>query len=361
MVSLTPTDDQQLIIEAINRFATTDIRKTAHEHDEKSEPDLDAVQKGWQIGLIPSAIPESMDGFGEMSAVTGVLANEELAFGELSTALHIMTPALFAFPLVLYGTEAQQSQCIEMFLGDELAPATAALLEPGIGFDPYDLSTIATIEGEKITLNGVKAYVPLAESSEVMLVYAKDSESGGGCAYIVETSAEGASIEKRELLLGIRALPTYRVHFNDVKVSASARVEIDYGVILNRMRLGLASMAVGVARASYEYALEYAKGRVQFGKPIAQNQSIAFMLAESRIDIDAARLMVWEAAWKIDKGEDATRESVLAKQFADKMVLQVTDSGVQTLGGYGFIREYPAERWLRNGRGFPTFDGLTII
>ena len=361
MVSFTPTEDQQLLIDTINRYATVDIRKTAHEHDEKSEPDLDTIRKGWQIGLIPASIPETIGGFGEMSAVTSVLASEELAFGELSTALHIMTPALFAYPLVLYGREDQQAQYIEMFLDEDIAPATGALLEPGIGFDPHDMKTTATVSGDTITLNGTKAFVPLAESAEVMLVYAKDSESGVVSAYIVETSADGVHIEKRELLLGIRALPTYRLNFADVTVSANAKIAIDYKVILNRMRLGLASMAVGIARASHEYAVDYAKGRVQFDRPIAQNQSIAFMLAEGRIDIDAARLMIWEAAWKIDRGEDATREAVLAKQFADKMVLFVTDSGVQTLGGYGFIREYPAERWLRNGRGFPTFDGLTII
>lgn len=361
MVSFTPTEDQQLLIDTINRYATTDIRKTAHEHDESSAPDLEVIAKGWQIGLIPSAIPETMGGFGEMSAVTGVLANEELAFGELSTALHIMTPALFVYPLVLYGTEAQQSQHIEMFLDEGVAPATGALLEPGITFDPYELKTVATVNGDSITLNGTKAFVPLAETAEVMLVYARDSESGDVKGYIVEKSADGVEIEKCETLLGIRALPTFRVNFNNVTVSADAVVAVEYEAILNRMRIGLSAMAVGVARASYEYALEYAKGREQFGRPIAQNQSIAFMLAESIIDIDATRLMVWEAAWKLDKGEDATRDSVLTKQFADQMVLKVTDSGVQTLGGYGFIREYPAERWLRNGRGLPTFLGLTIV
>jgi len=361
MVSFTPTEDQQLLIETIHRYAISDIRKTAHEHDEKNEPDFDTIRKGWQIGLIPSAIPETMGGFGEMSAITSVLASEELAYGELSTAFHIMTPALFAYPLVLYGTEEQQAQYLEMFLDEDVAPATSALLEPGIGFDPYDLKTTATTNGNTVILNGIKAYVPLAESAEVMLVYAKDTESGDVGAYIVEKSTTGVSIEKRELLLGIRALPTYRVQFSHVTIPTDAKVAVDYNVILNRMRLGLAAMAVGVARASHEYALEYAKGREQFGRAIAQNQSIAFMLAENAIDIDSARLMVWEAAWKIDNGQDATCEAVLAKQFADKMVLQVTDSGVQILGGYGFIREYPVERWLRNGRGFPTFDGLTIV
>lgn len=361
MVSFTPTDDQKLLIDTINRYATSDIRKTAHEQDEASEPDRDAIRKGWQIGLIPSAIPESIGGFGEMSALTGVLAAEELAFGELSTALHVMSPALFAYPLVLYGTEAQQEKYVEIFLDEAVAPATAAYLEPGISFDPNHLKTTATQNGDSFTLNGVKAFVPLAETADVLLVYARDTASDDVCGYIVEKSAEGVEIEKREMLLGIRALPTYRVKFNDVTVASDSVIKIDYPTLLNRMRVGIAAMAVGVARASYEYALEYAKGRVQFGKPIAQNQAIAFMLAESAIDIDGARLMVWEAAWKLDKGEECTRDAVLAKQFADQMVLKVTDSGVQTLGGYGFIREFPAERWLRNGRGFPTFDGLTIV
>jgi alkylation response protein AidB-like acyl-CoA dehydrogenase len=125
--------------------------------------------------------------------------------------------------------------------------------------------------------------------------------------------------------------------------------------------VALAALAVGVARASFEYARDYAKQRVQFGRPIAQNQSIAFMLAEMAIEIDAARLLAWEAAWKLDRGEDATREAYLARQYADKMVLQVADNGLQILGGYGFIREYPVERWLRNGRGFPTFTGMAMV
>ncbi|MFQ5343455.1 MAG: acyl-CoA dehydrogenase family protein, partial [Anaerolineae bacterium] len=120
-------------------------------------------------------------------------------------------------------------------------------------------------------------------------------------------------------------------------------------------------LAVGVARGAYEYARDYAKERVQFGKPIAQNQAIAFMLAEMAIEVDAARLMTWEAAWKLDRGEDARKEAYLAREYAQDMVLFVTDSAVQVLGGHGYIRDHPVERWLRNGRGFATFDGLAIV
>lgn len=365
MVSFTPTEDQQLLISTINRYAVNDVRKVVHEADETSTPPASVVNTGWQVGLVPTAIPEELGGLGEMSALTGVLAAEELAFGDLSVAMHVMSPALLAYPVALYGTAEQREHLLPLCLEADVAPVTAALLEPGIFFHPYELKTTIRQQDGKIYLNGEKAYVPLAETAQWILVYARNSESGKVEAYIVEKGAEGVQIEKREQLMGLRALPTYRLRFNDVVLDASARlggaVGIDYEVLLNRQRVALTAMAVGVARASFEYARDYAKQRVQFGKPIAQNQAIAFMLADMAIEIDSTRLMAWEAAYKIDKGQDATREAYLAKQYADEMVLKVTDSGVQILGGYGFIREYPVERWLRNGRGFPTFHGLAIV
>lgn len=365
MVSFTPTDDQKLLIETINRYALNDVRKVAHEADEASEPPQNVIKTGWQLGLIPSAIPEELGGFGEMSALTGALAAEELAFGDLSVAVHLMTPALFAYPLVLYGTAEQRERFLPMFLEEAFPLATAAFMEPGIAFDPNEPKTTATVEGDRIIINGVKAYVPLADEATHMLVYARNSESGRVDAYIVERGTNGVMVETREKLMGLRALPQYRLRFDEVVLPPTARVGgavgVNYETLLSRFCVALAAMAVGVARASYEYARDYAKERVQFGKPIAQNQAIAFLLAEMAIEIDATRLMVWEAAWKLDRGEDATREAYLAKQYADAMVLKVTDGGVQVLGGYGFIREYPAERWLRNGRGFATFDGLAIV
>ncbi|MFW5772544.1 MAG: acyl-CoA dehydrogenase family protein [Phototrophicaceae bacterium] len=365
MTSFTPTEDQQLLIETIRRYAINDVRPVAHEHDESSSPPLDVVETGWQIGLVASAIPEELGGFGEMSAITGVLAAEELAYGDLPVALHVMAPALFAYPVILFGTAEQRESLLPMFLEESLPPVSAALLEPGISFDAHAMQITASAADDGVTLNGVKAYVPLADSAEKLLVYARSADSDAVEAYIVPADTPGVSVEQREALMGLRALPMFRVKFDDVRVPAEARlggvVGINYQTIADRMNVALAGLAVGVARASFEYARDYAKERVQFGRPVAQNQSIAFMLGEMAIEIDAARLMAWEAAWKIDQGQAATREAYLARQHANQMVLTVTDGGVQTLGGYGFIREYPAERWLRNGRGFPTFDGLAIV
>lgn len=365
MVSFTPTEDQQLLIDTIRRWALNDARAVAHEHDEQEAPALDVVQKGWQIGLVPSGIPEELGGFGELNAMTNVLALEELAYGDLAAALHVMTPALFAFPVVLFGTAEQRESLLPMFLEDKVTPATAALLEPGIFFDPKELNTTAAPDGDSVRLNGVKAYVPLAADATHLLVYARNTESGVTEAYIVEKETSGVVVQAREQLMGVRALPTYRVAFNDVRVPVANRlggtVGMDYDVILNRGRVALAALAVGLARASFEYARDYAKERVAFGKPIAQNQSIAFMIAESAIEIDSARLMAWEAAWKLDRGEDTAREAYLAKEYASKAALFATDNGVQILGGYGFIREYPVERYLRNARGLATFTGLAIV
>ena len=361
MISFTPTEEQQQLMDMLRRYAEKNVRPHAHEADEASEPNTDAVDIGWTLGLVASALPEELGGLGEMSAITGALAFEELAAGELATAFHVMAPALFAYPVTLFGTAEQRENLLPLFLEEEFPTATAAFLEPGITFDPNAMKTVS----DGTTLNGVKAYVPLAESATHLLVYARNSNSGDTEAYIVEKETDGVVIEQRELTMGVRALPTYRVKFNDVKLSADAKlggaVGMDFQTILNRQNVALAAAAVGVARSAYEYAKDYARNREQFGRAVAQNQSIAFMLAEMAIEIDSTRLMVWEAAWKLDNGEDATREAYLTRQYADKMVLTVTDGGVQTLGGYGFIREYPAERWLRNGRGFPTFDGLAIV
>lgn len=365
MTSFTPTDEQQQLIDVIRRFAITDVQPEAHDADEHERVPGDLVTTGWEIGLVPTAIPEELGGLGEMSAVTNVLAAEELAYGDLATAVQIMSPALFAFPLILYGTAEQRQNYLPMFLEERLPHFSAALLEPGVFFDPHDLKTTARVEGDRVVINGEKAYVPLAANANTMLVYAKNSETGAVDVYIVETDADGVSIGTRERLMGVRALPMHRVTFSDVNIGIDCKlggaVGSDTNALLNRMRVAQAAMAVGVARQAFEYAREYAKQRVQFGEPIAQKQAIAFMLAEMAIEVDSARLLAWEAAWTLDQGADATREAYLAREYADKAVMFVTDSAVQTLGGYGFIREYPVERLLRNARGFTTFDGLAII
>lgn len=363
MISFDPSEEQQMLIDAVKRFAEKEIRSVCRDCEEEQEIPHGLLQKGWDLGLVPAGIPEEYDGFAEEhSAVTGALFAEQLAWGDLAIALHLLTPGLVAYPILLCGTEEQRETYLPNFSKDEFPSATAALIEPSIQFDPAALKTTAVLDGDTYVLNGHKAYVPLAADADLFLVYAAEDNATQG--FLLQKSP-GLEIGEREKNMGIKALATYEVTLNNCRIPRQNKLGGKAGCDLNKImsysRIATAAMAVGVARASYEYALNYAKERQAFGEPIASRQAIAFMLAEMAIDIDAARLMVWEAAWRLDKGVEATKEAYLAKLFADDMVLRVTDGGVQVLGGYGYIREYPAELWLRNGRGFVTFDGLAMV
>jgi acyl-CoA dehydrogenase len=364
MISFTPSEEQQMLIDAVRRFAEREMRAVYRDCEEEEHIPQDLIDKGWELGLVPAGIPEEYDGFAEEhSAVTGALFSEELAWGDLSIALHLMAPGLVAYPILLCGTQEQKETFLPRLCDDEYPRAAAALIEPTIQFDPQALKTTAVREGDHYVLNGQKAYVPLAPDADLFLVYA--AEEGATQGFLVEKGAAGLEIGQREKNMGIKALATYGLTLTDCRVPQANRLGgpdgCDMEKLLSYSRIATSAMAVGVARASYEYALEYAKEREAFGEPIASRQAIAFMLAEMAVDIDAARLMVWEAAWRLDKGLEATREAYLAKMFTDGMVVRVTDGGVQILGGYGYIREYPVELWLRNGRGFATFDGLAMV
>jgi acyl-CoA dehydrogenase len=364
MISFTPTDEQQLIIETVRRYAAERLRPLAHDADETGTTPPEIITRGWDLGLLPSAIPEQYGGFGEAhSALTGALAAEELSHGDLAMALYLLTPNLFGIPVLHCGTEEQKQQWLPRLTDAAFVPYTAALVEPRWDFDPHALHTTAEREMDAYVLNGHKAYVPLAADARAFLVYAR--EGGATQAFIVEKGAGGLTVLERERHMGLRALPTYEVRLEDVRVPLAARLGGDGGcnaeLLLNYSRVALAALAVGVARGAFEYARDYAKQREAFGRPIAQFQAIAFMLAEMAIELDAARTMTWEAAWMLDQGKQATRAAALAKQYADDAVLFVADRAVQTLGGHGYIREHPVERWLREGRGFSTFLGLAMI
>ena len=362
MINFQLDEEQSMLTTAIRRFAQERVRKVFRDADEDGEMPADVIAAGWELGVLPTSIPEASGGFGDHSMVTSVLATEAFAWGDLAAALAIMTPGLVAVPVMLEGSEAQKEAYLPQFCEEIMPPMTAALTEPRMQYDPRHLETTATREGDEYVLNGVKCMVPRATAASLILVYAREGE--GNQAFLVPADAPGLVIGEREKLMGVKALPTYGVTLTDVRVPASSRLGeargINFDRILNYSRVTLGAAAVGLARAAYEYAVEYAKTRQQFGEPIAHRQSIAFMLAEMAIDIDAARLMVWETAWKMDKGEDVTRDVSVMKYYTDNMVLRVADQALQTLGGYGYIREYPVELWLRNARGFATFDGMAI-
>ena len=365
MYSFEPTEEQQMLVEAVGKYAVNDLRTAARDGEEGGELPKKLISKGWEIGLLQASIPEAYGGFGERSAVTGVLAVEEMAFGDLAGALAVSTPSLFAMPILVAGSEEQKQTYLPKVIEGQWSPYTAALIEYAFDFDPNALKTNATLKGDEYILNGEKAFVPFAKNAQSILVYANfDGQTQG---FLVSAESAGLTVsDEREKLMSLNALPLYRVKLENVKLSVSNRLGgvagHNFEPILASMRVATAAAAVGVANAAFEYSKDYAKEREAFGVKIAQKQAIAFMLAEMRTEIEASRLLTREAAWKLDQGKkDAFTETYLAATGAADMAMMVTDRAVQSLGGHGYIREHPVEMWMRNGRGFAMFTGLAIV
>lgn len=365
MYSFEPNEEQKMLIETVGKYAINDLRPAARDAEEEKTLPPKLIAKGWELGVLQASIPETYGGFGERSAVTGVLAGEELAYGNLAGAIAIGAPGLFAMPILLCGTEEQKQEYLPKIIEGNWTPYTSALVEFAYDFDPLALKTTAVLQGSDYVINGEKAYVIYAKEAEATVVYA--ALDGVTQGFIIRKGTTGLIVgEEREKLLGLNALPMYRVKFENVKVPISNRVGGDSGLdferVLASMRVANAAAAVGVAKAAFDYSLDYAKEREAFGMKIAQKQAIAFMLAEMRTEIEAIRLLNWQAAWKLDTGkEDAFIDAYLASTGAADMAMMVTDRAVQILGGHGYIREHPVEMWMREGRGFAMFTGFTMV
>jgi len=370
MVSFMPSDDQKMIQDMARDFAVNELRPKARDCDEKDTIPEQVLQAGWELGMVNAVLPAECGGSGmERSAVTGALMCEELAWGDLSMALALLAPALFAYPVMEFGTDGQKQKYLPRFCEPKFVRATAALCEPALDFDLSALKTRADKKGAGYVLNGHKCLVPLGTSSEFYMVYAAlDGKPGyeNVAGFIVEKGAAGLKIIEREKNMGLKALETAELKLENLELPAESRLGGDQGCDFKRIaslsRVALSAMAAGVGRASFEYARQYAKDRVAFGEPIAHRQAIAFMLAEMSWEADAIKLMSWEAAWELDqKKPEAFKEACLAKLYAEQSVMWITDCGVQILGGHGYIREHPVELWLRNGRGFAVLEGTATV
>ncbi|CAG1009242.1 acyl-CoA dehydrogenase [Myxococcaceae bacterium] len=362
MIDFEPTEEQQLIVETVRQFAANEIRPKARECEEAAKLDAGVLGGAHELGFTANALPEEFGGGGARSAVTGVLIAEELAFGDLALALAIQSPTLVALPVADAGTTEQRKTLLPRFTAQSFVPGSLAVVEPAFRSDPFRPATTARREGADFVLDGHKCLVPWIDGGDTVLVVA--SEAGTPHVFVVPRDAKGL-VATPEQNMGIRALPTVELALSGVRVPASAKLGGDAGcdvrALVNRGRVALAAMAVGVARAAFEVARDYAKQRQTFGAPIATRQAIAFKLADMAIEIDGARLLAWEAAWKLDQGDDVTREATLARHQASRVALEVADGAVQVFGGHGYIRDYLPELHLRNARGFSTFEALTLV
>jgi acyl-CoA dehydrogenase len=363
MFGFEPDEEQKMLVDSVQRYALNDLRAAAHDADEAAELPPALVQKGWELGILQASIPEAYGGFGDRSAVTGVLAAEELGYGDLTAALAVMAPAAYAIPVLVAGTEEQKKSLLPPVVEGDWKPYVAAFVEPNLDFDPGEMRTTAVRKNGSYVLNGVKTLVPRAADAAGLMVFA--ALDGKTQAFVVPPKSAGLKVGDREAWCGLNALPTYRLTLENVTVPADGRLGGDAGhdptPLIAAAQVTAAALGIGLARAAYEYSMTYAKERTVFGVPIAQKQSIAFTLAEMATDIEAIRLLVWEAAWLLDVGKDAGHAAHMAILGASDTTLMVTDRAVQLLGGHGYIREHPVERWLRNGRGVPNFPGMAMV
>ncbi len=361
MYAFEPNEEQRMLVDVVHRFAVQHLRPAGRVAEESLSFPQDIIQKGWELGILQTAISQEYGGSAERLLLTACLAIEEMAYGDLAGTLACMTPASFAIPILLYGSPAQKRTYLARFTHRDWQPYTSALIEPAFDFDPNDLSTTARLDGGHYLIDGKKINVAYADIAPTIIVYAKCEDRTQG--FIVPRSTPGVHIGERERLLGLHALPTYPLTFENVGVPAENRLGgpdgHPFAPLLTSTRIAVAAAALGVARAAYDYARDYAKDRTVFGTKVAQKQAIAFMLAEMLTEIEAMRLLVWEAAWMADQGlPEAEKSAYLAFQGAADLAMLAGDRAVQILGGHGYVREHPVEKWLREGRGFIHFTGL---
>jgi acyl-CoA dehydrogenase len=367
MVDFTLTEEQQSLRHMAHEFATQEIRPVAWEYDRDGTWPEAIIEKAWEVGLMNPHIPEQYGGAGA-SAMDGVLIEEELGWGCSGIGTSISCNGLASAPVLLGGSEEIKRTYLGM-LTEAPKLASFCLTEPDAGSDVSGMRTRAVKRGDKYVINGSKTFITNGGYADWYTVYAKtDPDAGhrGISAFVVPRDA-GVVVDKHEDKMGQRASNTAAITFNDVEIPAANLLgEENHGfklamMTLDRTRPGVAAMAIGIARAAFEFAIEYSKERVQFGVPIAMHQAIQFMIADMATKVHIGRLATWNSAVLLDQGRRNTLESSHAKRFAADTAMEVTTDAVQVYGGYGFIKDYPVEKLMRDAKIMQLYEGTSQI
>ncbi|HEV2458989.1 MAG TPA: acyl-CoA dehydrogenase family protein [Ktedonobacterales bacterium] len=369
MIDFTLTDEQQAMRDLAHTFAEQEIRPVAAELDEREEFPWDLVKKADELGLTTFAFPEDVGGLGLTDELTNCIITEELSWGCAGVATVLGGTHLASIPMLLAATDAQKRRLLKPIV-ERNGLCALALTEPGAGSDVAALATLARRDGDNYILSGSKRFITNGGIADLYVVFATvDRALGhrGVTAFVVPGDSPGLSGGKKEHKLGIRCSHTGELILDEVRVPAANRLgEEGSGfklamTTLDRSRPMVAAIALGIARAAYEHALTYAKERVQFGKPIAANQAIQFMLADMATKVQAARLMTWWSAKVTETGRPFLYESSMAKNFASDVAMEVATDAVQIFGGYGYIREYPVEKLFRDAKITQIYEGTNQI
>jgi acyl-CoA dehydrogenase len=367
VVDLTLTDEQKDLRELANSFAEKDIRKVAWEYDKDGTWPQDIVDKAWEIGLMNTHVAEEYGGPG-LDYLSGCLIEEEMGWGCSGIGTSLMANGLAATPVMIGGSEEVKKEYLGM-LTEEPKLASFCLTEPDAGSDVSGMKTTAVKKGDRWVINGSKCFITNGGYADWFTVYAKTDKDAGhrGISAFVVPKDDTITVDKKEDKLGQRASNTATITFNETEIPAGNLLgEENHGFklamqTLDRTRPGVAAMAVGIARAAFEYAAEYSKERVQFGVPIAMHQAVAFMIADMATKVEAARLLVWQSGVLLDQGKRNTLAASHAKRFAADSAMEVTVDAVQVYGGYGFIKEYPVEKLMRDAKIMQLYEGTSQI
>jgi acyl-CoA dehydrogenase len=369
-VSFGLSDEQKELRALARDFAQREIRPIEAEHDADMRHPADLIGHAHEVGLMNLNVPEEYGGPG-LSVFDSMLVGEELYWGCSGIGTSITANGLGAGPVIGFGSDEQKRTWLTPLIEQPIL-CSFGLSEPGAGSDVASLKTTAVLDGDEYVLNGSKTFITNAGYAEWTVVFAKTDPKGGSngmSAFIVPMEVPGVTIEKHLDKMGQRATDTSAFALQDVRIPVENRIgeEGDGFKIamatLDATRPGTAIGAVGVAQAAYDHSVEYAKERVTFDVPIAMHQGVSFMIADMATEIEAARLLCWQAAWMLDQGfgRDATLYSSFAKRFAADTAMKVTTDAVQVFGGYGYIKEYPVEKLMRDAKLFQIYEGTSQI
>ena len=364
LFDLTPTDEQRLMRDSIRDFGRDRLRPAAQEADAACAAPADLLSESSNLGLTMLGVPEELGGaMSERATVTSVLVAEALAHGDMGLAFAALAPGAVSTALGMWGDAEQQARYLPEFVGEAPPAAALALLEPRPLFDPFKLQTRARPDGEDYVLDGVKSLVPRAAEAELLLV-AAELEGRGPALFVVEPGAAGSFTEP-EPAMGLRAAATARLPLERLRVPAGALLadaqpEV-YADCVRRGRLAWCALALGAAQAVVDYVIPYVNERVALGEPISHRQAVAFSVADAAIEVEGMRLATYRAAGRADRDLGYAREVTLARRLCSERGMAIGSDGVQLLGGHGYVKEHPVERWYRDLRTAGVMEGALLV
>ncbi len=368
MISFSLTEEQEALQAMAREFAEKEMKPKAAKYDKGEEFSEDVMKKAFEVGFLTCKIPKKYGGE-ELSDIDTVIISEELAAGCAGMYTTMMVNALAYTPIILFGTDEQKKKFLTPQT-EKMSFASFCLTEREAGSDAGALKARARKVGSEYVINGTKCFTSNAVIANFYVVFANsnpDKGMRGISAFIVPRETPGLTIGKVEDKMGQRASNTAEVIFEDVKVPEGnllGKEGIGFIIAmktLDKTRAPVGAAGVGVAKAALQYAIEYAKTRIQFGKPIALFQHIAFQIAQMTMEINAARHLVWHAAWLLDQGKPCGKESAMAKAYGSDVAMKVTTEALQILGGYGYMKDFPMEKLMRDAKLLQIYEGTNEI